>query len=86
MADGTDPVFWHMPPGWGWGMTAMHGFGWLFFLLIVVVLVLMVARAAGGPSPLGGTKTKSARDILDARYAAGEIDRSEYLEKKKDLT
>jgi uncharacterized membrane protein len=30
--------------------------------------------------------TQSARDILDGRYASGEIDKSEYEEKKKAIT
>lgn len=30
--------------------------------------------------------TQSARDILDRRYASGEIDQTEYEEKKRKLT
>ncbi len=32
-----------------------------------------------------GSPTDTVRDILDKRYALGEIGRAEYEEKKKDL-
>ncbi len=52
---------------------------WGVLLLLVVVLV----RALMGQS--GGSSRKDAREILDERYARGEIDRQEYLERKKTL-
>jgi putative membrane protein len=39
--------------------------------------------AAGAKPGEGG---RSALDQLDERYARGEIDREEYLERKKDIT
>ena len=34
---------------------------------------------------IGRRSTPSARDILDERYARGEIDREEYLKRKQDI-
>ena len=75
-----------------WGHGAFWG-GWLmFFLMVLFVVVLIVAivfliRALGGASaarPVAGVP-ESPRDILKRRYAAGEIEREEYLQKLADL-
>jgi len=69
-------------------MYEWHTFGggmmWIFWILIVALLVWLVlaaTRSAGGSREA----PKSAREILDARYAAGEIDRDEYEQKRADL-
>lgn len=70
----------HMGP-WGWGMGI---FGALFMLLVVglvVWLIVYLVRADQGR----GTGAKGALDLLDERYARGEIDREEYLERRADL-
>ncbi len=65
-----------------------HVFGggimWLFWIVILGLLVWFVvalSRRPGGP----GEDRKSAREILDERYARGEIDREEYEQKRTDL-
>lgn len=58
----------------GWGM----GLGWLVFLIIIFAVVYFMRNDK--------TESKlSPKDILDKRYAAGEIDTEEYLERKKHL-
>lgn len=64
--------------GYNEGYHMMGGFGWIFFLLIIIVVVYLLK---GG----NNTNKKSARDILDERYAKGEIDLEEYNERKKNL-
>jgi putative membrane protein len=67
-----------------------HG---LFTLLVIIlVLVLVFGRrhhyyyAPPATQPGGPTTSRSdALSILEGRYARGEIQREEYLEKKKDL-
>ena len=65
------------------------GYWWGIPIVMMVLCVLMMRGRMGGlmcgragPGKDGG----SARDILDSRYARGEIDKQEYEEKKKTLT
>jgi uncharacterized membrane protein len=78
------------------------GIGMIVILVAVVVLVVYLVRsmtnqqAQAHPSayyaapPAQQTPeqraVESARDIVQRRYAGGEIDREEYLQKLKDLT
>jgi putative membrane protein len=39
----------------------------------------------GGGSGNGGGRVRTARDILDERYARGEIDREEYQRRRDDI-
>ena len=60
--------------GMGWGMVLV----WLIpIALLAGVLFALRSR---------GTSAPTTRDILEARYARGEIDRDEYLQKKRDIT
>lgn len=72
--------------GWLWGM-AMHAVvAALFFAILIAVVVLLmrwIARSEG--NPVRSSERGSARELLDTRYAKGEIDREEYLQKKQDL-
>jgi putative membrane protein len=54
----------------------------LFWGLIIVAVVL-VARSLSGSQERGSQK--SAREILDERYARGEIGKQEYEERKQAL-
>lgn len=70
--------------GW-WGP-----FPWMWiFPLVFLVVVLLVMFRAGGPSMCGRHDSRefepTAREILDRRYARGEISREEYQKMKKDL-
>lgn len=62
---------------------------WLFPLLMIVVCMLFMRKGCGrmmcGPWAHNGPG-KSAREILDKRYAGGDIDRQEYEETKRSLT
>ncbi|HSQ37612.1 MAG TPA: SHOCT domain-containing protein [Acidimicrobiia bacterium] len=77
----ADPGDWGHMDGWGWDMAVS---GWLFLALIVVLVAWLIwSTTRGGDrrtSPNG-----NALDVLDHRYARGEIDREEYLQRKEDL-
>ncbi len=73
--------FWHMN-GWGWGMGL---FGLLGMLLIVALVVWLIIATTQGTGTARGGSRRSAIDLLDERYARGEIDRSDYLERRGDL-
>jgi putative membrane protein len=61
---------------------------WLGPLFMIALLALVIAgivaavRWIGGD---GGGRVRTARDILDERYARGEIDREEYLRRRDDI-
>lgn len=59
------------------------GFMIIWWLVIIVAIIALLKWLVG----TGGSNnsTKSARQILDERYARGEIDRLEYEQKKRDL-
>ena len=78
---------WNWDHGWGY----MHGFGWLFMVLFWVLVILGIVSAArwiissprqSSPPP---SKTKTALDILDERFARGEIEQEEYEQKRQVL-
>lgn len=71
-----DAVGWDHMGGWGWtGMT----FGWI--LMTTLVGVVAWALLTNNRSQPGSR----AIELLDERYARGEIDRDEYTERKTEL-
>jgi putative membrane protein len=74
-----------MMPG---GMGGYGIFGllfWIFLIAIAVYLVLYLLRGGSERSSEGRSASQSALDILEERYARGEIDKQEFEEKKRDL-
>jgi putative membrane protein len=80
---------WMMGDGWGgpgW-MMIFDGLFWLVLLALGVAGIVWLVRAArlGGLDLMSVERTYPALEILEQRYARGEINREEYLEKKEDL-
>lgn len=76
---------WMQGGGYWLGM-GLHGVFWLLLIAAIVVGIVWMVRAGSRPSenaPRAGGS--SARQILDERYARGEIDREEYQARRKDL-
>jgi putative membrane protein len=71
--------------GNGFGMGFGGGFMWLIWLLFVVVLIWLL-KDVFSRQDRPGKKDKSALEILQERYARGEIDHDEFEQKRKDLT
>ena len=67
--------------GDGFGMGG--GFLGLFWITLLVLVVVWVFRAAGSRDR---STQKSALELLQERYARGEIDREEFIQKRKDLS
>ena len=65
------------------------GFMWIFWILLIVLLVWVVKMvadsASGGRSDGGSKKQESAMEILDKRFARGEIDEEEYHRRRQEL-
>ena len=73
--------------GWmmnGWG-SMMGGFGFVFWLVILAVIIAGVVWFVRS-QPLATRKRRSTSlELLEERYARGEINREEYLQKKRDI-
>lgn len=91
MAQGRPYDGWGMGPGmmsYGWGM---GWFGMIFMIafwaLVIIALIFLVKWLIQNTA--GNKKTYSesnkALEILKERYAKGEIDKTEFDAKKKDL-
>ena len=82
---------------WFWPFFIFWPFHGLLTLLIVVLVFSAIFRrryyyyghpywwhSSANPPPPANSR-KEALDILEGRYARGEIQRDEYLQKKQDL-
>lgn len=72
-----------------WGLGGVLLWGLLIALaiaLIVWLIVSLTSRRKGAPAlPAAPAAKSSALAILEERYAKGEIDRDDYLQRKGDL-
>lgn len=67
------------------GMVGFGGFLHAFFWLLVVGAIVAAVVFALRNSGRRGDGGPSSLDRLDERYAKGEIDREDYLQRKKDI-
>lgn len=66
------------------------GFGFVFWLVILAVIIAGAVWFVRS-QPLAGSQRSLERrspalEALEERYARGEINREEYLQKKRDIT
>ena len=77
---------WNYSDSWSWHF----GLGWIFMIVFWGALILAVAAlvkwlftpASRLPPP---PAAPSARDILDQRYARGELSREQYEQMRQDI-
>ncbi len=67
------------PMGYGYGGIVM----WIFWILLIVLVVWLLKNVISGQANM--PRSHSALEILEQRYAKGEIDKEEFEEKKRDL-
>jgi len=73
--------------GWmmnGWG-SMMGGFGFAFWLGILAVIIAGVVWFVRSQPLAGSQRRSTSLELLEERYARGEINREEYLQKKRDI-
>ena len=74
---------WGYWDGHGWGGM---GLGMLLFWGLLIGGIVMLVKCFSGSGDCGKRERgKSALDILQERYARGEIERDEFEQKKRDL-
>lgn len=72
------------------GMGGMMGCGamallWLLFVVLLVAGVVVLVRALTERGVGTGSRASSAMEILEGRFARGEIDRDEFEERRRAL-
>ncbi len=90
---------WHWDNGFGSGFGWVGLLVMVLFGVIIVVGVVLVVRSLSnqnrgseatryreGEDRPPSERQASALDVLEERYARGEIDRQEFLDRKSDLT
>ena len=65
--------------GGGWAVMALLTFLWLLLLAAVVLVAIWLATRRG-------LTRESPLDILNRRYASGEINREEYERMKREIS
>ncbi len=72
-----------------WGGGAHWIFGpimMILFVALIVAVVVLVVRWLGGAGGAGGARgSRSAQDILEERFARGEIDKDEFEARRQAL-
>lgn len=71
--------------GWGWGGAIFMVLMAALFVALLVWFIVTVAGRRGDTGVSPGLSSSRARTLLDERYAKGEIERDEYLQRKEDL-
>lgn len=61
------------------------GFMWIFWIAFIVGIIFLVRWVVQQSRPGERKLEESSLELLNKRYARGEIDRNEYEQKKKDL-
>lgn len=81
-------VWWH--PGWGGGHMIFGGLMMIAFWGGVIVLTILLVRRLGNRSRSSHESKpashRSPHEILQERFARGEIDKEEYEERRKVLS
>ncbi len=64
-----------------------YGFHWWWLIPIAMMILCFFMMRHGGcmPRRSGFRRDETAREILDRRYASGEIGKDEYEQKKRDI-
>lgn len=89
-APGNPPGWGYWHDGWGWGhmlfgsLMMILFWGGLILLIVLAVRYLGHGSAGGGERPTGGAKTPL--QILEERFARGEIDKEEFEQRKRALS
>ena len=77
--------------GWSWGWMFFGGLAMVLFWGGIIALIVLAVRGLTGsgsavrPTDTPGRSTQPPLEILQARYARGEINKQEYETVRQDL-
>jgi putative membrane protein len=72
--------------GWGWGwMMVLMPLLWIAITAVIVWAVLKVVQRPAHPDS-DQARQETPQEILDRRFASGEIDADAYIQAKRHLT
>ena len=74
-------MYYYNYPMMGW----FGGFSMILFWLVIIIAAIALISFLAKPTKENLTK-QTALDILKERYAKGEINKQEFVEKKRDLS
>ena len=77
--------YWHDEWHGGWMGMVVGPLMMILFIAVVVVVVVLLVRWIGGTGAQNERRTRRPLDILDERFARGEIDSAEYEERRRVL-
>lgn len=83
------PGYWHSGWDWGWGHMIFGSFMMVLFWGGIIIAIVFAVRWLGSGSSSGSMPASSrnkALDILQERFARGEIDKDEFEERKRLLS
>ena len=72
---------WHMGDGWGWWMLV----GWLWMVLLIAAIVWAVYAMTERTEPRRPDREPDALQILERRYARGELTHEQFEEMRARL-
>jgi putative membrane protein len=78
-------MMWYMGSGWGWWMV----FGWVWMVVfwgLIIWAVYAIVSRLSGRHEAPTTEQPSALDILERRYASGELTHEQFEEMRQRLT
>jgi len=75
----------HMGWEWGWLFGLISVVASLLFLLAIIAVIVALVRSSQRRDTTRPPSTSGALSILEERYARGEIDRDEFLERRAVL-
>lgn len=70
---------------WHWGFGFGHWIFGILFWIVIVLIIVGVVRAVGGSGGGDRRAGMTPLQILEQRYARGEIGQEEFDRRKRDL-
>lgn len=66
-------------------MMSGGGFMWIFWVLLIIIVIVMIKVILKNGLPDRNEKNETPLEILEIRFARGEIDEEEFEQRRKKL-